>query len=54
MMGEFRKFLSSGITPQKAEEIVKGKLNDGSMSMQQFEQLKQQAQQMQSMMGFFK
>lgn len=32
------------LTPQKAEQIVREKLQSGEMSEQQFEQLKQQAQ----------
>jgi hypothetical protein len=49
-----KKFISSGITPDKAEEIVRGKINSGEMSMDQFEQLKSQAQQFQNMLSFMK
>lgn len=40
---EFRKF-AAGITPQKAEEQVRQMLADGRMTQQQFDALKQQAQ----------
>lgn len=52
MLGEFKKFLSSGITPQKAEEIIREKINSGAMSQEQFENLKAQAQQLQSFLSF--
>lgn len=54
MMNEFKKFMQNGMTPQKAEQIVKDKLNNGSMSPEQFENLKAQAQQFQNILGFFK
>lgn len=40
---EFQKF-AAGITPQKAEEQVRQMLADGRMTQQQFDALKQQAQ----------
>lgn len=40
---EFRKFAAS-MTPQKAEEQVRQMLADGRMTQQQFDALKQQAQ----------
>ena len=40
---EFRKF-AAGMTPQKAEEQVRQMLADGRMTQQQFDALKQQAQ----------
>lgn len=43
MVAEFRKF-AAGITPQKAEEQVRQMLADGRMTQQQFDALKQQAQ----------
>lgn len=54
LIGEFKKFLSSGITPQKAEEIIAEKIKNGEMSMDQFEQLKAQAQQFKNMFGFLR
>ena len=54
MMNEFKKFMQSGITPQKAEQIVMEKLNSGAISHEQFENLKTQAQQIQNILGFFK
>jgi hypothetical protein len=54
LIGELKKFISSGITTDKAEEIVRGKINSGEMSMEQFEQLKSQAQQFQNMLSFMK
>jgi hypothetical protein len=54
LIGELKKFISSGITADKAEEIVRGKINSGEMSMEQFEQLKSQAQQFQNMLSFMK
>lgn len=42
MINQFKQF-SQGMTPQKAEQIIKQKLQSGEMSQQQFEQLKQQA-----------
>ena len=53
MITEFKKFLSSGITPQKAEKIINEKIKDGSISQEQFEQLKIQAYQLQGMFNFF-
>ena len=53
MIAEFKKFLSSGITPQKAEQLVNEKINNGEMSREQFELLKAQAQQFQGMFNFF-
>ena len=43
MVAEFRKF-AAGMTPQKAEEQVRQMLADGRMTQQQFDALKQQAQ----------
>ena len=43
LVAEFRKF-AAGITPQKAEEQVRQMLADGQMTQQQFDALKQQAQ----------
>ena len=40
---EFRKF-AAGMTPPKAEEQVRQMLADGRMTQQQFDALKQQAQ----------
>lgn len=54
MAMEFKKFISNGITPQKAEAIITEKLQNGSMSLEQFEQLKQQAMQMQNLLSFIK
>ena len=31
LIGEFKKFLSSGITPQKAEEIINEKIKNGEI-----------------------
>lgn len=42
MINQFKQF-SQGMTPQKAEEIIKQKLQSGEISQQRFEQLKQQA-----------
>ena len=53
LIGEFKKFLSGGITPQKAEQIVKEKISNGSITPEQFENLKLQAQQMQGMFNMF-
>lgn len=54
MIGELKKFMSSGITPEKAEEIVMNKINSGEMSKEQFEHLKSQAQQFQDVINFLK
>ena len=54
MMNEFKKFMQSGITPQKAEQIVMEKLNSGAISHEQFENLKSQAMQLQNLLGSFK
>ena len=54
MMNEFKKFMQSGMTPQKAEQIVMEKLNSGAISHEQFENLKAQAQQFQNILGFLK
>nr|DAV57929.1 MAG TPA: hypothetical protein [Caudoviricetes sp.] len=50
MIAEFKKF-AKNMSPQKAEELVKQKLQSGEMSQAQFEQLKQQAQ---SFLSFLK
>lgn len=50
LIRQFQEF-SKSMTPQRAEEIVKQKLQTGEMSQQQFEQLKNQAQQMAQMLG---
>ena len=44
MIAEFKKF-AKGMTPQQAEQEVNKLLQSGQMSKNQFEQLKQQAQQ---------
>jgi hypothetical protein len=43
MIAEFKKF-AQGMTPQKAEQEINRLLQSGQMSQQQFEQLKEQAQ----------
>lgn len=53
LISEFKKFISSGITPKKAEQIVKEKLNDGTLSAEQFDYLTLQAKQIQKMFGLF-
>lgn len=44
MMTEFRKF-AQGMTPEGARQRVEQLLASGKMSQEQFEQLKEQAQQ---------
>lgn len=44
MMTEFRKF-AQGMTPEGARQQVEQLLSSGKMSQEQFEQLKEQAQQ---------
>lgn len=53
MITEFKKFLSTGITPEKAKQTLMEKIKSGEISQQQFEILKAQAQQMQEMINFF-
>jgi hypothetical protein len=53
MIAEFKKFLSSGITPEKAKQTLMEKIKSGEMSQEQFEQLKAHAQQLQGMFNFF-
>lgn len=43
MITEFKKF-AQNMSPQKAEELVKQKLQSGEMTKSQFENLKKQAQ----------
>lgn len=43
MLSEFRKF-AQGMTPQDAKAEIERLLQSGQMSLQQFEQLKQQAE----------
>ena len=50
MIAQFKEF-AKNMSPQKAEELVKQKLQSGEMSQSQFEQLKQQAE---SFMTFLK
>ena len=50
MIKQFQEF-AKGMTPQKAEEIIKQKLQSGEMSQQQFESLKSQAIEMSKMLG---
>lgn len=53
LIGEFKKFLSTGITPEKARQALMEKIKSGEMSQEQFENLKAQAQQIQGMINFF-
>mgnify|MGYP003289502751 CR=1 FL=1 len=46
IMSEFKKFLSSGITPEKAQQIINEKLQNGELSEDRLNELKNQAQQM--------
>ena len=46
IMGEFKKFLSSGITPEKAQQIINDKIQSGELSEERLNDLKNQAQQM--------
>ncbi len=46
IMGEFKKFLSSGITPEKAQQIINEKIQSGELSEDRLNDLKNQAQQM--------
>ena len=48
LINEFQKF-AKGMTPQKAEQIIKQKLQSGEISSEQFEQMKQQAMQFSKM-----
>ena len=50
MIAEFKKF-AQNMSPQKAEELVKQKLQSGEMTQSQFESLKKQAQ---NFMAFLK
>ena len=54
LISEFKKFMANGITPEKAEQIVMQKLNNGELSKEQFEQAKMKAEQLQNMFGLFK
>ena len=45
MLSQLKQF-ARGMSPQQAEQIVRNKLQSGEMSQQQFESLKQQAQEL--------
>lgn len=45
MLSQLKQF-AKGMSPQQAEQIVRQKLQSGEMSQQQFESLKQQAQEL--------
>lgn len=53
LISEFKKFMSSGITPEKAEQIIMQKINNGEITKEQFEQAKAKAQQLQNMFSLF-
>lgn len=42
LINEFQKF-AKGMTPEKAKQIIEQKIQNGEISSQQFEQMKQQA-----------
>ena len=50
LIRQFQEF-SKSMTPQKAEQIIKQKLQNGEISQQQFESLKSQAIEMSKMLG---
>lgn len=53
MIAEFKKFLNGGITPEKAQQIINEKIQNGEINPSQLEQLKGQANQFLSMMKMF-
>ena len=46
IINEFKQFLKSGITEEKAKAILNEKLQSGELSEAKFEELKRQAQQL--------
>ena len=50
MISQFQQF-ARGMSPQQAQNILYQKLQSGEMSQQQFDNLKQQAQQFSKMFG---
>lgn len=50
MISQFQQF-AKGMTPQQAQNILQQKLQSGELSQQQFDNLKEQAQQFSKMFG---
>lgn len=48
LINEFQKF-AKGMTPDKAKQILEQKIQNGEISSEQFEQMKQQAMQFSKM-----
>ena len=48
LINEFQKF-AKGMTPDKAKQIIEQKIQNGEISSEQFEQMKQQAMQFSKM-----
>ena len=54
LMSQFQKFMHSGITPEKAQNILQEKLKSGELSEERFKNLQNQARQFSQMLQVFK